>query len=69
MEDSAPSAKWQEGEESMRWVRGAFHNAGGFADAEVAVRSVDGGKRDPDDLFSGEKAGQEAFYHPSVECG
>lgn len=46
------SARWLESEESMRRVRGVICHGGGFADAAVVVKDVDGGREDPSDLLS-----------------
>lgn len=38
-----PCARWQECEASVRAVKGAVHNAGGFADAGLVEGAIDCG--------------------------
>ena len=42
MDALVPSARQQEGEESIKGVGGVVHNAGGLVNAELVVGGVDG---------------------------
>lgn len=43
MDPPVHSARWQECEESMGWLRGVVCNTDGFVDAAVVAWGVDGG--------------------------